>query len=86
MTEHPIKSDDVSVRPDGDHVVIHLRSDNTVHRLNATAYAIWGLCDGTTSPEEIAEGVAELAGIDDEDAMDQVVDALDAMRSAGLIS
>lgn len=33
-----------------------------VHLLNETAFALWQLCDGRTSPEEMAAGVCELFG------------------------
>jgi hypothetical protein len=86
MSEHPLKTAEVSVRPDGDHVVMHLRTDDSVHRLNATAYAIWCLCDGVTTPQEIADAVAELTRIDPETAHDHVREAIGAMTQAGLLS
>jgi hypothetical protein len=85
VIQHPLKTAEVSIRADGDHVVMHLRADDTVHKLNATAYAIWGLCDGATTPGEIADAIAELTGIDADTAREQVSAVIDTMARAGLV-
>ncbi len=54
-------------RRDGVHVDLvrdghALQDGDQVHLLNETAFALWQLCDGRTSPEEMAAGVCELFG------------------------
>ena len=38
-------------------------SSEAVHLLNATAMAIWVLCDGETDPEEMVEAICQLSGL-----------------------
>jgi hypothetical protein len=86
MSDTPRRRPDAWVRPDGDHAVIHIRDDDSVHRLNATAYAIWVLCDGHTNTDEMAAAVAELTGMGPVAAADQVKAAVADLRRAGLLS
>jgi PqqD family protein of HPr-rel-A system len=36
-------------------------ASGTVHLLNATAWAIWDLCDGATDPEEMIDAICEIS-------------------------
>jgi hypothetical protein len=54
-------------------------------RVNATATAIWELCDGGTRPAEMAEAISDLAGLATGDAAEQVEIALLGLRAAGAI-
>lgn len=36
---------------------------SVVHLLNVTATAIWVLCDGETTPDEMVEAICELSGL-----------------------
>lgn len=57
-----------------------------VHLLNETAFAIWQLCDGQTSPEEMAAGVCELFGEPGTAVLDDVDRTLSELAHRGLIS
>ncbi len=55
------------------------------HVLNASAYAIWELCDGQTEPVTMAEAVAEVTDIDVDQAQQQIRDTIEVLREKGLV-
>jgi hypothetical protein len=55
------------------------------HSLNDTAHAIWELCDGSTTVEEMSSAVAELTGIKLDDARKDVVRTVNELESLGLV-
>ena len=46
-----------------DGLVVYQEMADRVHHLNHTAAVILDLCDGTRSPEEIAESVGQIFGL-----------------------
>ena len=69
---------------DGVHV-LRRPDDGSEHLVNETALALWQLCDGATTPEEMIEGVVELFGEDRERIAADVATALHQLREAGLL-
>ena len=59
----PARKADVWLRQSDTENVVYDPSSGTVHMLNATAMAIWVLCDGETDPEEMVEAICELSGL-----------------------
>ena len=59
----PARKADVWLRQSETENVVFDPSSGTVHMLNATAMAIWVLCDGETDPEEMVEAICELSGL-----------------------
>jgi hypothetical protein len=59
----PARKADVWLRQSDTENVVYDPSSETVHMLNATAMAIWVLCDGETDPEEMVEAICELSGL-----------------------
>jgi len=59
----PARKADVWLRQSDKENVVYDPSSGTVHMLNATAMAIWVLCDGETDPEEMVEAICELSGL-----------------------
>lgn len=59
---------------------------DSVHLLNETARAIWELCDGDTSPEEMAQAIAELTDVDLDQAQRDVERTLSELRALKLVS
>ena len=59
----PARKADVWLRQSETENVVYDPSSGTVHMLNATAMAIWVLCDGETDPEEMVEAICELSGL-----------------------
>lgn len=58
---------------------------DSLHVLNDSARAIWELCDGQTTPEEMADAVAQLTNLDRKAAVEEVATALRALDEAKLI-
>lgn len=59
---------------------------DTLHMLNASALAIWELCDGATDAIEMAAAVAEVTGMQSEAAEADVRLALNELYRGGLIT
>lgn len=55
------------------------------HSLNDSARAIWELCDGATTIDEMAEAIATLTGMKTDDAREDVVRAIDDLKALGLV-
>lgn len=58
---------------------------DSLHVLNDSARAIWELCDGRTSPSEMALAISELTGLGQDDASRDVDAALERLYELGLI-
>lgn len=72
---------------EGDAVVVSPgRAGNQAVRLNPTARALWELCDGATSIDEMVQAVCDLFTIDPERARTDVEAALQDLRVSGLIT
>ncbi len=69
----------------GRHGAVLLRTRSGAALVNPTALALWELCDGTTTVEEMVTAVCTLFGIDVGRARSDVSTALDQMTEAGLI-
>ncbi|HJQ91900.1 MAG TPA: PqqD family protein [Acidimicrobiia bacterium] len=64
---------------------IYEPSADTLHLLNASAKAIWDLCDGQTSPSEMAAAISELTGVDPAQAESDVRETLIRLRDSRLV-
>lgn len=82
----PLQIPDVTVEHRDDGHVLRRPGRNTAHLLNETALALWQLCDGGTTPEEMAEAVAELFGLDRATARREVRRTLDELTEVGLVT
>ena len=71
--------------PGGDGWTVYEAETDSLHVLNDSARAIWELCDGETTPGEMADAVAELTELDREAAVEQVAAALRALQDARLV-
>jgi hypothetical protein len=54
--------------------------------LNETALAIWDLCDGSTSVDEMVVAVVELTGIDETPVRADVVRVVDEFAALGVVT
>lgn len=59
---------------------------DALHVLNDSARAIWELCDGTTTPSEMALAISELTGLGLDEARRDVEETLDRLSNLKLIS
>ena len=83
MTDHTRRGDLVGPSEDGRWSIYNAETE-TLHLLNDSARAIWELCDGDTTPEEMARAVSELTGVDYDDAREDIASTLIKLSSLGL--
>jgi hypothetical protein len=55
------------------------------HLLNETALAIWDLCDGETTPQEMVEAICQLCGMHPDVVSEDVARILSEFEDAGLV-
>jgi PqqD family protein of HPr-rel-A system len=60
---NPARKPEAWLRQAENENVIYDPKTGAVHLLNATATAIWVLCDGETTPDEMVEAICELSGL-----------------------
>ena len=81
----PTRRQDLLSRTVEEEVVILNRDTGQVHRLNLTASYIWQLCDGTNTPDQIAEQLAAGFGRTTGQVIDDVLGAIASLRQLGLL-
>ncbi len=84
-TSTPVRHGQAWVRRGSDDTAVFNPETGTLHALNPSALAIWELCDGSTTGEEMADAVAELTGLDIRAATADVNLALASLEEQGLI-
>ena len=62
-TGKPTRKSEVWLRQADTENAVYDPGTSTVHLLNATAMAIWVLCDGDTDPDEMVDAICELSGL-----------------------
>jgi hypothetical protein len=55
------------------------------HELNPTARAVWELCDGTTTIEELIDAIRQVFAVEREVALADVTDVVEQLEAAGLV-
>ena len=58
----------------------------SVHHLAGPATAVWRLADGTLTPDQIAEVLAEAYGVDRAEARRRTEDVVGEFRRVGLVA
>jgi hypothetical protein len=58
---------------------------SVAHELNPTARAVWELCDGTTTVDELVDAICEVFSVEREVAMADVTAIVDDLVAAGLV-
>ncbi len=64
MKYRPRRRADIIAREMEDEILLYDPQQNSTHLLNPTAAAIWELCDGTRTPEEMAEEIVRVLPAD----------------------
>ena len=67
-------------------IALYDPDNGQVHFLNDTALAIWDLCDGTTTPEEMILAICELFRMHRDVVVEDVRRTLEDFDRAGLVS
>lgn len=84
-TERPARRPDVWLRQaEGENVVFDPKT-GAVHILNATALAIWELCDGDTRVGEMVEAICGLSGLPRDVVQEDVERILKEFEQAGIV-
>jgi hypothetical protein len=82
----PLRTKDVVARRVGGDTLLCDPATDTIHLLNPTALAVWELCDGHHSPDQITQRLAGLfAGVLAGDAARDVQAALTSLEQLGLL-
>ncbi len=82
---HPRAREDVLFRQVEDEWVVFDPAANDLHVLNLAAALIWSHCTGAYSPEQIAQALQEVYGIEPGQAAADVQTTLERFREAGLL-
>jgi hypothetical protein len=85
-SETPTRYGQAWVRRGSDDTAVFNSKTETLHILNTSALAIWELCDGSTTGNEMAGAIAELTDLDTDAASADVATALDELVQRGLIN
>jgi PqqD family protein of HPr-rel-A system len=81
----PERKGEAWVQREGDRTAVFNPDTGLLHLLNPSALAIWELCDGETTPEEMAGAISEITGLEEEVTVGDVQSALRSLEEAGLI-
>ncbi|MGH9063307.1 MAG: PqqD family protein [Acidimicrobiales bacterium] len=65
--------------------VLHDPDDNVVLALNESALALWELCDGETTTDEMVEAICRASSVSPEQATKDVQDTLHRFARDGLV-
>ena len=84
-TALPLRRAGLRARYDGEEAVLVGSDGSEAGVLNGTAVALWELCDGRTTAEEMAAAVCDAYSMDAATARREVAAALRQLRRAGFI-
>jgi hypothetical protein len=82
----PVRAEGVTVERTPGGALAHRAGGEAAVALNPTALALWELCDGQTTAEEMVLAVCALFDVDEPRARGEVFDALTEMRTVGLVA
>jgi hypothetical protein len=85
-TRRPVRKQEVWLRQAEDENVVYDPDTGAVHILNATAVAIWVLCDGETDPREMVDAICGLSGLPNEVVSEDVNRILGEFDRAGILT
>ena len=86
MSHYPMRKGELLGPSEPEGWTIYDRETDSLHVLNDSARAIWELCDGTTSPEEMAAAISELTDTPVRQAGSDVSTTIHKLRRLGLVS
>lgn len=86
MSRFPLRRGELVQSASNEGWTVYVPESDSLHALNESARAIWELCDGETTPDEMAEALADLTQLDRASATDEVAEALQSLKEAGLIT
>ena len=81
----PVRRADVVLVDETTRSALVVPDQTTTHVLNPTARAIWELCDGRTTTDEMVDAICRVFAVPPDVAARDVELALDQMTRAGLV-
>lgn len=81
----PIRRPGVWLRRAGEENAIYDPLTESLHLLNETALAIWQLCDGETTPDEMVTAICKLFRTSTDEVTEDVNRVLGEFKTAGII-
>jgi hypothetical protein len=82
----PRRRGDIELREDGARAWLVDPQTATTHGLNPTARAIWELCDGTTTVDELVRAIGEVFDVPPSSARADVEAIIAQLQGTGLVS
>ena len=82
----PLRRPGVWLRQAGHENAIVDPTTGAVHMLNDTALAIWHLCDGGTSPDEMVQAICDVSRLHQEVVEEDVTRILGEFDAAGILA
>jgi hypothetical protein len=86
VSEYPEQRGELVQSATSDGWTVYEPKTDSLHVLNDSARAIWELCDGKTSPSEMAHAISELTGLELERAQSDVTETLQRLSELNLVS
>jgi hypothetical protein len=86
VSNHPQRRGEVVQSASSDGWTVYVSETDSLHVLNDSARAIWELCDGRTTIDEMVVAIALLTGIPEKTARQDVTTALSELSTLGLIT
>jgi hypothetical protein len=83
--QRPVRKPEVWVRQAGQENAVYAPGSSEVYVMNETALAIWQLCDGVTSPQEMVDAICEISDMHPDVVEEDVTRILADFELAGLI-
>jgi hypothetical protein len=84
VVPYPMRAQGLELSPMDDGYMIHEEARDRVHYLNPTAAAVWQLCDGVTSVDEIRALLQQYFALDEPPSA-EIAQILDQFADEGLI-
>lgn len=82
----PVRRTDVLLMDEDIRSTLIDRDAGTTHVLNPPARAIWELCDGTTTLDELVNAICEVFSVPHGQALRDVAAVLGQLEEAGLVT
>ena len=81
----PRRRDDVRLHDRELRSYLVVPDGGAAHELNPTARAVWELCDGTTTLDELVAAITQIFSVDRDVAVADVTAVVDQLDAAGLV-
>ena len=85
MSDYPRRKGELVQSGASDGWTVYEPETDSLHVLNASAKAIWELCDGATSPAEMAQAISDLTGLALDQAQSDVLVTLGTLEELRLV-